>query len=34
MIIGLDLFHLGAAMAFLVASLACRIAKKKWAIAA
>jgi hypothetical protein len=34
MIIGLDLFHLGAAMAFLVVSLACRIGKKKWAIAA
>lgn len=33
MIIGLDLFHLGAAMAFLVVSLVCRIARKKWVVA-
>jgi hypothetical protein len=33
LIIGLDLFHLGAVMAFLVTSLVCRIAKKKWEVA-
>jgi hypothetical protein len=33
LIIGLDLFHLGAAMAFLVTSLVLRIVKMKWTIA-
>jgi hypothetical protein len=33
LIIGLDLFHLGAVMAFLATSLVFRIAKKKWAVA-
>jgi hypothetical protein len=28
----LDLFHLGAVMAFIVTSLVFRIAKKKWMI--
>jgi hypothetical protein len=32
LIIGLDLFHLGAVMAFLVTSLVFRITKKKWVI--
>jgi hypothetical protein len=32
LIIGLDLFHLSGVMAFLMTTLVCRIAKKKWAI--
>lgn len=34
LIIGLDLFHLAGVMAFLMTNLVCRIAKKKWAVAA
>jgi hypothetical protein len=34
LIIGLDLFHLAAAVAFLMTNLACLITKKKWAAAA
>jgi hypothetical protein len=34
LIIGLDLFHLAGAMAFLTANLVCLIAKKKWTAAA
>jgi hypothetical protein len=33
-VIALDLFHLAAVMAFLTASLVCRIRKKKWTAAA
>lgn len=33
-IIGLDLFHLTAAVTFLMANLVCLITKKKWAATA
>jgi hypothetical protein len=33
-IIGLDLFHLAGGVAFLMTNLVCRIAKKRWAVAA
>jgi len=33
LIIGLDLFHLAGVMALLMATLVCRVAKKKWAVA-
>jgi hypothetical protein len=33
-IIGLDLFHLAGVMAFLMTNLVCRIAKKRWSVAA